>query len=114
MDELDDVVVRFARLREELKPPEVYDARGEHAPGDWLAVTHSVRPYPGRVPLERWILYLLDDRGKVGLVAQFDTLEIVLDQAHSIFGVERDEWRETHVLVEDGQAGHLMPWSSVA
>jgi hypothetical protein len=101
MDELEEVVAQVVRLREELKPPEVYDAHGEHMPGDWLAVTHSVTPYHGRVPLERWILYLVDDRG-------------ALDQAHSIFGVERDEWRETHVVIEDGPVGHLMPWSSVA
>jgi hypothetical protein len=114
MDELEEVVAQVVRLREELKPPEVYDAHGEHMPGDWLAVTHSVTPYHGRVPLERWILYLVDDRGNVGHVEQFDTLEIALDQAHSIFGVERDEWRETHVVIEDGPVGHLMPWSSVA
>ena len=108
-----EYIVRFARLREELKPVEIYPADTlEPIRPDWIAITHGIiwsERRPGGI--DGYNLYFLMDDGRCLATECFETLEITLDQAKAIAGVRRDELRECRVQVksEDGS----FRWSDV-
>lgn len=76
-------VVRFTRLRDELKPVPIYPVRtGEPIRPDWAAITHGVT-WSRRVPEGHSgfnLCFLLDD-GSTLATEQFATLKIALDLA---------------------------------
>jgi hypothetical protein len=86
-----------ARLRHELKPVPIYDGR-DLAPihVDWLAISHIPEDANSR---ETFILYWLNGRGRPQEILEYDTLEIALDQAQTIAGINQDEWHSCAVVV---------------
>lgn len=117
MGERGEVIVRYVRLREELEPMDIVDgATLASLPGDWLAITRLfASPHPGRDPMEHFMLYLLTDTGEKSESLTFDTLQIALDQAQAIFGVEHDEWHSAEVrLSRDDEWVDRIPWAFVA
>jgi hypothetical protein len=109
-----EYIVRFVRLREELKPVEIYPADTlEPIRPDWIAITHGISRSERRPDgIEGYNLYFLMDDGRCLAMECFETLEITLDQAKSIAGVRKDEWHQCGVEVnsEDGS----FRWSDVA
>lgn len=51
--------------------------------------------------LESYIVNFYSDDGELLEALQFDTLEIALDQAKAIAGIESSEWRKCNVVVPD-------------
>jgi hypothetical protein len=109
-----EFIVRFVRLREELKPVEIYPAdTQEPIRPDWIAITLGVI-WSKRRPdgIDGYNLYFLMDDGRCLATKCFETLEITLDQAKAIAGIREDEWQVCRVEVtsEDGS----FRWSDVA
>src|SRR5262249_21196610 len=109
-----EYIVRFARLREELKPVEIYPADTlEPIRPDWVAITHGII-WSDRRPcgIDSYNLYFLMDDGRCLAMECYETLEITLNQAEVITGVRRDEWHSCRIEVtsEDG----TFRWSDVA
>jgi hypothetical protein len=102
-----DVLVRASRLRPELMPVDIIGPAGP-LPVDWLAVTWSLFTSPGTFQREAYVLFALTDDGDELETLLYDTLDIALDQAHAIFGVELEEWRTCEV---DLPPGTPMKWS---
>jgi hypothetical protein len=106
-----ETIVRFVRLRPELRPVPILGGDGEPVQVDWIALTRSLYTVPGTVgPYEGYVLYLLTDAGEHSEVLQFDTLPIAIDQAHAILGIARDEWSPCDVVLESDS----IPWSLVS
>jgi hypothetical protein len=78
-----EYIVKYARLRVELKPVEIYPVDTlEPIRPDWVAITHGViwsEKRPGGI--DGYNLYFLMDDGRCLATECFDTLEITLDQA---------------------------------
>ena len=110
----EEFIVRYTRLRDELKPVEISmgDPPAPIRP-DWVAITHA-HIWSRRRPngIEGFNLTFFMDEGLRVTSEQFETLEIALDQAKAIVGIRHDEWRTCHVEIttEDGS----IPWSGVA
>ena len=109
-----ETIVRYTRLRGELRPVAIYTVDTlEPINPDWVAITHAVVPHEGRInPLEGFCVYYLSDSGRILDYRQYDTLEIALDQVNAIAGIRGDEWRECHVELRGEY--DTIPWSHVA
>ena len=109
-----EYVVRYTRLREQLKPVQIYPtATLEPIRPDWVGITHGIiwsAKRPGGI--DGYNLYFLMDDGQCLAMEQFETLEIAIDQARRIAGIRQDEWQECRVKVaaEDGS----IRWSDLA
>jgi hypothetical protein len=112
-EEISETVIRCARLRDELKPLPIWSAESnEPINPDWVGINHAVWKDAQRSGVaEGYNLAFYRDSGEVLEYLQFDTLEIALDQAKAIAGIQPSEWRECNVSVSnDGQ----VPWESAA
>ena len=107
-------IVRYTRLREELKPVKIYPADTlEPIRPDWVAITHGIVTSDRLVaPGEGFNIAFLTDNGQHLAFMQFETLEIAIDQAHAIAGIRHGEWTACHVEVTDDEG--RIPWSLVA
>ncbi|NQT17686.1 MAG: hypothetical protein HQ582_33330 [Planctomycetes bacterium] len=112
--ECDETIVRYVRLRDELKPVRIYTGDPpEPINPDWVAVTHAVLRSRRRPDgIEQFCLAFFMDDGQRLTWEQFETLHIAIDQATSIVGILPDEWYACRVEIvnDDG----TMPWSDVA
>jgi hypothetical protein len=109
-DRFSERLLRFVRLRPELLPLEVW-VDGAPLEPDWLGITHSLTPHEHRaVPLESFNLCYFRDDGELLYWQQFETLEIALDQAHAVVGVEREEWRACDIEIPEDER---VPWSAL-
>ena len=98
-------LIRTARLRADLKPVDVFGSDAEPLPIDWLTVVHYT---DDENPLrETFTLAFSDDSGVGYGWFQYDSLQITLDQAHSIFGVEEEEWE---IVEEDARSSPVVSW----
>lgn len=99
-------IIRYTRLREELKPVEIYPVDTlEPIRPDWVAITHGVsRSTRWPKGIEGFNLCFLLDDGQLLALECFETLEIALDQAKAISGIRHDEWEtcEVEVRSDDG------------
>ncbi len=111
--EVSETVIRRARLRDELKPLPIWSAES-HEPinPDWVGINRAVRRADQSSSVaEGYNLAFYRDSGELLEYLQFDTLEIALDQAEAIAGVQPSEWRECDVSVAgDGR----VPWEAAA
>ena len=93
-------VLRRVRLRDDLKPVQIY-TRDPPLPinPDWAAVTHAI---DGNNESFNLVFFRFD--GTPITWEQFETLEIAVDQAHAIVGIEHSEWEncDAEILSEDG------------
>jgi len=109
-----EYIVRFARLRDELKPVEIYPADTlEPICPDWIAITHGIiwkKRRPGGI--DGCNLYFLMDDGRCLAMECFEDLEVTLDQAHAIAGVRKDEWHSCRIEVKSDDG--TFRWSDVA
>jgi hypothetical protein len=109
-----EYIVRFARLREELKPVEIYPADTlQPIRPDWIAITLGIiwsERRPGGI--EGYNLYFLMDDGRCLAMECFETLEITMDQAKSIAGVRKEEWQSCRIEVKSDDG--TIRWSDVA
>lgn len=113
-DECDETVIRYVRLRTELKPVEIYmgDPPAPINP-DWVAITHAILRWRRRPDgIESFNLAFFMDDGQRLTWEQFETLEIAIDQAKSIVGILPDEWHSCRVEIDNDDGS--VPWSSVA
>lgn len=113
-DECTETVVRYVRLRNELKPVEIYmgDPPAPINP-DWVAITHAILCSPRRPDgIESFNLTFFLDDGQCLTWQQFDTMEIAIDQANAIVGIRPDEWHTCCVEIANDDG--TMPWSNVA
>jgi hypothetical protein len=113
-EECDETVVRYVRLRNELKPVEIYMGDPpELIKPDWVAITHAILR-SGRRPdgIEGFNLVFFMDDGQCVTWEQFETMQIAIDQAKSIIGMLPDEWHTCRVEIvnDDG----TIPWTNVA
>jgi hypothetical protein len=94
--ENEEHLIRYARLRDELKPIPIY--LDEAMRPDWVAISH-VRIWSARRPagIESFELYFLMDDGSQLDWYGFDTLQIAVDQAKAIAGVQEHEWKACHL-----------------
>ena len=104
-DPIEEVVIRRVWLKEMPRPFEIHV--GKLVQVDWLAVTHETSKR-----LESFNLVFFSADGSPIDWAQFDTLEIALDQAHAIVGVQSSEWEPCNVRIanEDGS----ISWEEVS
>lgn len=107
-DALREFVVRKVRLRDDLKPVEIYmgDPPRPIEP-DWVAITHGFSR-----DLDGFNLVFFRFDGTTITSEPFDTLETALDQARAIVGIEHSEWESCHVEItdEDGR----ISWDEVS
>ena len=96
-DQTANVLVRFLKLPEHLKPVPIYAP--EPIRPVWLAV--SFVPSTPKNVAESYVLSFLDAVGDELEFIQFDTLEIALDQALAIAGVEHADWTECSTPIPD-------------
>ena len=104
--EISETVIRCVRLRSELKPLPIWSAENDEPINpDWVGINHSVSKVPQRSDeVEGYNLAFYRDDGELLEYLQFDSLEIALDQAKAIVGVQPSEWRECNVTVSsDGR-----------
>jgi hypothetical protein len=96
-DTLREIVLRRVRLRDDLKPVQIYtgDPPRPIEP-DWVAITHG---FSRRLDGYNLVFFRFD--GTVITWEQFDTLQIALDQAHAIVGIQYSEWKSCHVEITD-------------
>ena len=101
-------VLRRVRLREDLKPVQIYmgDPLAPINP-DGVAVTHATDGNN-----ESFNLVFFHFNGTPITWEQFETLEIAVDQAHSIVGIDHSEWESCNVeiLNEDG----TIAWADIS
>jgi hypothetical protein len=96
-DTLREFVVRRVRLRDDLKPVEIYMGDPpEPIQPDWVAITHG---FSRRLDGYNLTFFRFD--GTCITSEPFDTLEIALDEAHAIVGLEHSEWDSCHVEITD-------------
>jgi len=114
MSQRAETIVRYTRLRGELRPVAIYRVdTSEPINPDWVTITHAVVPHEGRTnPLEGFCVYYLSDSGQILDDGQYDTLEIAMDQVNAIAGIRGDEWTECHVELRGEY--DTIPWSHVA
>jgi hypothetical protein len=109
-----EFVIRYTRLRDELKPVEIYMGDPpEPINPDWVAITHG-QIWSARRPdgIEGFNLTFFMDDGRRITSEQFDTLNIAMDQAKSIVGILHDEWQSCHVEITNENGS--ISWSIVA
>ena len=110
----DEFVVRFVRLRDNLKPVEIYMGDPpEPINPDWVAITHGVirsSRRPGGI--EGYNLTFFMDDGRCLTHEQFETIEIAIDQAHAIVGICTDEWMSCRVEITNDDGS--ISWQAVA
>jgi len=106
-----EIIVRYTRLRDELKPVAIYRVDPpEPINPDWAAITQAIVPDEGRInPREGFCIYYLSDDGEILGYGQYDSLEIAVDQANAIAGIRSDEWRVSHVELRGEY--DTIPWS---
>lgn len=112
-NEISETVIRCARLRSELKPVSIWSSQSDEPINpDWVGINHTILKVPqGSEEGEAYNLAFYLDDGELLEYLQFDTLEIALEQAKAIAGVEPLEWRECSVSVSsDGR----VPWEDAA
>ena len=113
-DDCHETVVRYVRLRDELKPVEIYMGNPPNPINpDWVAITHAIlrsRQRPDGI--ESFNLTFFMDDGKCLTWEQFETLEIAIDQAKAIVGILSDEWNVCRVEITNDDG--TIPWSDVA
>jgi hypothetical protein len=94
-----ETLVRFVRLRDDLKPLPIY-LDGPISP-DWIGITHCVGRWERRTDMsDDFIIYFMTDDGRDLEFEQYETLEIALDQAHGRYGIRKDEWVHTNQDVD--------------
>jgi hypothetical protein len=112
-EECSETVVRYVRLRDELKPVEIYMGDPpELINPDWVGITHAILRWRRRPDgIENFNLAFFMDDGQCLTWEQFETLQIAIDQANSIIGILPEEWNVCRVEItnEDG----TIPWSDV-
>ena len=110
----DEFVVRYVRLRDDLKPVEIYMGDPlEPINPDWVAITHGVIRSSRRPDgIEGFNLTFFMDDGSCLTHEQFETLEIAIDQAHAIVGIRPDEWALCRVEITNDDGS--IPWQAVA
>ncbi len=106
-------VIRYVRLREELKPLPIFAG---HPPEpinvDWVGISHSIsKTSQWTDARESYLVNFYAGDGELLECLQFDTLDIALDQSHAIAGIARNEWRNCNVDVSDDGS---VPWSRVS
>ncbi len=101
---LREVVVRRVRLREDLKPVNIYWLSGQVQP-DWLFITQVLGPARHEsFELQGITLSFAlcqSNRGEAFLVGNVscETLQSAKEQAHAEFGVEYVEWELCNVEI---------------
>ncbi len=99
-DEIQEIILRKVILRKELKPVEIY--MGDPAKliePDWVAISHAVAK-----DRDSYNLLFFKFEGECLTWEQFETLEIALDQAKAIVGLNHSEWDrcEIEITNDDG------------
>ena len=97
-DAIRETVVRRVRLTEKHRPFEI-DV-GRLVQPDWLAITHAT----GKNIDSFNLVFFGGDGNPIDWV-QYDSVEIALDQAHAMIGVERSEWEscKAEIANNDGR-----------
>jgi hypothetical protein len=96
-EEPDPTVIRAVRIREDLKPLIIHDEDDEPIEAEWAAIVEG-----GKAPKEWFRVSFMSDEGEEVESLSFETLEIALDQAKEIAGIDHDEWTECDVTERDG------------
>ena len=106
-----ETIVRYTRLRPELRPVEIYPVDTlEPIDPDWVAITHAIVAREGRTDFhDGFCMYFLTEDRRTLAYEQFETL--ALDQANAIAGIPLTEWRECHVGLPEYQDDDRIPWS---
>lgn len=96
-------LIRCVWLREELKPVPILTGNPpEYIKADWVGISHSVLKLPQRFEeVESYIVNFYRGNGELLEALQFDTLDIAVNQAKAIAGIESSEWRECNISVPD-------------
>jgi hypothetical protein len=111
-DRIEQTVVRAVRPRLELRPVQIY--MGEPpAPidPDWIGIVRHTR-YSDRIQegRESYRLSFFNEKGEEITYEGFDSLEIALDQAKRIVGINHNEWVTCTVPFPEDD---IVPWKSV-
>jgi len=86
-----ETLVRFVRLRDELKPLPIY-LDGPISP-DWVVIVQSRSKHERRTDItEEFVVYFMMDDGTDLEFEQYETLQIAMDQAKDNYGIEKSEW----------------------
>lgn len=106
-DPLREFVVQRVRLRDELKPVQIYMGDPpEPIRPDWVAITHGFSKQ-----LDGFNLTFFRFDGTFITSEPFDTLEIALDQAHAIVGIKHSEWEPCRVEITNDEG--KITWEEV-
>ena len=91
-DQIRELLIRRVWLQEKYRPFEIHD--GKPIEVDWMAITHAATRR-----LESFNLTFLRSDGHVIDWTQFDALDIALDRARAIVGVEWSEWQRCSIPI---------------
>jgi hypothetical protein len=103
---LTSLVVRAAHLPAHLRPVQIWSGDPpEPLPAVAATITHrKLSNSPRSVPLEGYDLELWGDDGRRLTCLQYETLEIALDQAHAVLGIDQADWAVTTVVSQEPEA----------
>ena len=104
-------LVRVIKLREELKPVEIYPGWDpDPIRPDWVGIIHSGFMMAHREDIqEGFLLSFRDAEGRELASEQFDTLAMTIDQANAIVGIKPDEWLVLEIDMPDAD----LPWEAI-
>lgn len=118
MEDLNGVIVRRLRLREEHLPVPIFTLSSDDdgprpIEPDWMCVVRwSDHVVPPRREVYELAFYRDDGEWLEGL--QYDTLEIALDQASDLIRVEREDWEEASLPAPDRPGeSRLSDWAPI-
>ena len=96
-----ETIVRYAPLDPARNSVEIYTSGPQPIDPFWIAVTDVWSSFGDLTyPKQGFVLYFLASDGHILAREQFETLEIALDQAHSIAGVGFDQWRAAGLVLD--------------
>jgi len=104
MNEEPDILLRYVKLRSELRPVEIcISDPPEPIDPFWVGITRCrYTPERRTVPVEAYVLSFMAETGEEITWEQFDTLRIAIDQGYSIAGILPDEWQALRLEWPDG------------
>lgn len=107
-------VVHRVRVREELKPICIYgDDPPEPLDPEWVGVIEISDMNEGRGP-DEYAVALYGSDGRCLEWLQFETLQIALDQARAILGIEQDEWLPCRIPLPEDEGEDALRWTDLA
>ena len=103
-------IVRFARIRDDVKPLEYADSSGNLIDPDWLTITHNNLGVECHGGLEGYSMEYRRDDGSVITWEEFGSIESAIETAMRWHSIVPTDWHRCTVPDSD----NARPWANSA